>query len=242
MIKIAICHDRKAMVNQIENTILELSKIEKIPADTDVFYCGKALEKEIAFGTKYDLIFLDIQMKAGDGISTAQNIRRIDENVLLICISGDDKNIMELFQLDVYAFIKKPIDREIFEKTFLKAYGKICSKMIYFTFCYKYQEYKILCKDILYFESSGRKITLYVRNGDIYTFNQKLSEVEEKISDGNIPFIRIHQSFLVNYHLIRSRSKAEITLIDGTRLPVSGDRQKDFSRHYNMPLDDEACV
>ena len=55
MIKIAICHDRKAMVNQIENTILELSKIEKIPADTDVFYCGKALEKEIAFGTQYDL-------------------------------------------------------------------------------------------------------------------------------------------------------------------------------------------
>ena len=223
MIKIAICHDRKAMVNQIENTILELSKIEKIPADTDVFYCGKALEKEIAFGTKYDLIFLDIQMKAGDGISTAQNIRRIDENVLLICISGDDKNIMELFQLDVYAFIKKPIDREIFEKTFLKAYGKICSKMIYFTFCYKYQEYKILCKDILYFESNRRQITVHVK-AEQYTFYGKLDDIEQELKGQD--FVRCHQSFLVNAKQIKIVGGNALTLLSGETLPVSKSRRE----------------
>jgi len=48
-------------------------------------------------------------MENGDGITTAKNIRKTDENVLLIYVSGYDKYIMELFRLDVFAFIKKPI-------------------------------------------------------------------------------------------------------------------------------------
>ena len=93
--------------------------------------------------------------------------------------------------------------------------------MVYFTFSYKHEEYKILCKEILYFESNARKVTIYTQNGEHYTFNGKLSEIEQKMSDGKIPFLRVHQSYLVNYYLIRSRTKIEITLVNGKKLPIS---------------------
>ena len=96
MIKIAICDDENIIVNQIENIILNVCKTEGILVDTDAFYCGETLEKAVMLGTKYDLIFLDIQMKNGDGITTAKNIREMDENVLLIFVSGYDKYMMEL--------------------------------------------------------------------------------------------------------------------------------------------------
>ena len=51
--------------------------------------------------------FLDIQMKGGDGITAAENIRKVDDNVLLIYVSGYDKYMMELFRLDVFGFIKE---------------------------------------------------------------------------------------------------------------------------------------
>ncbi len=242
MIKLAICDDENMIVNQIENIILNLCERESIPVDIDVFYCGELLEKEILLGTKYDLIFLDIQMKNGDGITAAKNIRKMDENVLFIYVSGYDKYMMELFQLDVFAFIKKPIHEKIFIQTFLKANRKICNKMFYFIFRYKNQEYKIPCKDILYFESRGRKISIYHRSGEIDTFNGKLSEVEIKLSDGKIPFMRIHQSYLVNYYLIKSRSKTEVTLVNGIKLPISEDRQKKFSYQYSMLLGGEVDV
>ena len=242
MIKIAICDDENIIVNQIENIILNVCKTEGILVDTDAFYCGETLEKAVMLGTKYDLIFLDIQMKNGDGITTAKNIREMDENVLLIYVSGYDKYMMELFRLDVFAFIKKPIHEEIVIKTFLEANLKIINKMFYFTFRYKNEEYKIPCKDILYFDSSGRKVNIHNRNGEIDVFNGKLSDVELKLLDGKIPFMRIHQSYLVNYYLIKSRSKSEVSLVNGTKLPISEDRQKNFSYQYSRLIGGEIDV
>ena len=89
MIKIAICDDENVIASQIENIIWNICKEENIPIDTDVFYSGHELEKEVFEGTKYDLIYLDIQMINGDGITTAKNIRKIDKNVLLRLFRGN---------------------------------------------------------------------------------------------------------------------------------------------------------
>ena len=189
MIRIAVCDDENVIVNQIEHIISEVCKRESIPVNIDVFYSGRELKRQVTSGTKYDIIFLDIQMKGGDGITAAENIRKVDDNVLLIYVSGYDKYMMELFRLDVFGFIKKPIDEEILTKTFLETYQRVCSKMVYFTFSYKHEEYKILCKEILYFESNARKVTIYTQNGEHYTFNGKLSEIEQKMSDRKIPVV-----------------------------------------------------
>lgn len=210
--------------------------------DTEVYNSGFALEKGILTGQKFDLIYLDIQMKNGDGISTARNIRKMDENVIIIFVSSYDKYMMELFRLDVFAFIKKPIEQDSFSKTFLEANRKICSKNFFYAFKYRNQEYKIPCKDILYYESRGRQITIYERGGETYVFNGKLSDVEKNLEEGKIPFLRIHQSYLVNYLLIKSRTKSEVVLINGTKLKISEDKQKKFSRDYGQLLRGEINV
>ena len=223
MIRIAVCDDENVIVNQIEHIISEVCKRESIPVNIDVFYSGRELKRQVTSGTKYDIIFLDIQMKGGDGITAAENIRKVDDNVLLIYVSGYDKYMMELFRLDVFGFIKKPIDEEILTKTFLETYQRVCSKMVYF-------------------ESNARKVTIYTQNGEHYTFNGKLSEIEQKMSDGKIPFLRVHQSYLVNYYLIRSRTKIEITLVNGKKLPISEERQKYFNQQYSHLLGGEINV
>ncbi len=79
-------------------------------------------------------------------------------------------------------------------------------------------------------------------DGNTETFNGKLSEVEEKLSEGKVPFLRIHQSYLVNYHLIKSRTKSQVTLVNGMKLTISEDRQKNFSREYARLLEREINV
>ena len=124
MINIGICDDEVKVAGRMENLLLEISDQEKIPINVDVFYSGNTLEKEILKGTKYDLIYLDIQMENGDGITAAKNIRKVDENVLFIFVSGYEKYALELFRLDVFEFIKKPFDDRIFREVFLKANKK----------------------------------------------------------------------------------------------------------------------
>lgn len=242
MIRIAICDDEELISTQMEEVILNICKRESILVEVNVFTCGNSLEKDILKGTKYDLLYLDIQMNNGDGITTAKNIRKMDENVLIIFVSGHVKYIMELFILDVFTFVKKPIDYVAFTKTCLEAIRKVGSKKYYFSFRYKGEEYKIACTEILYFESNGRKIKIYLRNGEIDEFNGKLSEVVLKLSQGKTAFLRIHQSYLVNYNLIKSRTKTEITLVNGTKLPISKEKQNEFGRQYSLLLGGEIDV
>ena len=63
MIRIAVCDDENVIVNQIEHIISEVCKRESIPVNIDVFYSGRELKRQVTSGTKYDIIFLDIQMK-----------------------------------------------------------------------------------------------------------------------------------------------------------------------------------
>lgn len=45
-------------------------------------------------------------LKAGGLRLVAKNIRMMNENELLIFVSGFDRSMMELFGLDVFAFVK----------------------------------------------------------------------------------------------------------------------------------------
>lgn len=236
MIKVAVCDDEKMIAAQIESLVLKICKNENILVNTDVFYDGESLEDEVLKGMFYDIIYLDIQMEKGDGITTARHIRAVDENVLLVYVSGYDNYLMELFRLDVFDFIKKPIEPEHFKDSFLDANKKIGNNKFYFTYRYKNEEHKVPCIEIIYFESRGRKINVHIKNGKIETFNGKLSEVETQMEGGKIPFLRIHQSYLVNYHHIKSRSKTDVTLINGKKLSVSEDRQKNFGEQYSRLL------
>lgn len=242
MIHIAICDDENVSVSHMESILMNVCRARGIQAEIEVFYCGATLEQSVQAGARYDMIYLDIRMNHGDGITAAKNIRKIDENVLFIYVSGYGRYMMEVFELDVFAFLLKPIKEEVLSNIFLKANLKVCNKLFYFQFHYKNEDYKIPCKDILYFESRGRKINIYLQNGEVETFNGKLSEVETRLSEGKIPFIRIHQSLLVNYYLIKSKSKSEVTLWNGVKLPISENRQKDFGRKYNKLLREEIDV
>lgn len=136
------------------------------------------------------------------------------------------------------SFIDLDVDKRI-QKLSVKGLLKICKNNFYFMFRYKGEEYKLPCKEILYFESAGKKIRVNLMNGDAEIFVGKLSDVAERLGNGKIPFLRIHQSYLVNYYWIRARSKTEVTLCNGTKLPISGERKKNFSFIYDMLLKEE---
>lgn len=242
LLTIAICDNEKTVAGQIETLLYDISQKHGIPIETDVFYSGPHLAHQIWNGKKYDIIYLDIEMEGVNGITAAEQIRTKDENVLLVFVSGYEKYMMELFRLDVLAFVKKPLDRTRFENIFLDANQRICKQRFYFTYHYKNTEYKTPCMDILYFESEGRKIIIHLQNGILESFNGKLNDVEKQLDDGKIPFLRIHKSYFVNYHHIKARAKAEIILTNGTRLPVSREIRNSFGTRYSRLLGGEIDV
>ncbi len=71
MINIAICDDNIATTGKIEEMLCRIAKRQFIPVETEVFWDGKHLEDAVEGGSRYDIIFLDIEMANEDGITAA---------------------------------------------------------------------------------------------------------------------------------------------------------------------------
>ena len=87
-------------------------------------------------------------------------------------------------------------------------------------------------KDIVYFESSGRKINIHLKDNKMEIFNGKLDNMEIKLSNSPSLFLRIHKSYLVNLSYIRAISGKKARLINELVLPISDDRKDNVRKQY----------
>lgn len=233
MLRIAICDDDLGFTGSLETLVLEESRSMGIRVDTAVFSDGKTLLKSIQSGERYGLIFIDIEMEQIDGISAARKIRETDRSVLFIYISGYDKYLKDLFEVEPFRFLSKPLDKEKFCRYFKEACHRIGETEVFYQFTFNRQIQKVPLKDVVYFESRNRVVYIFLRDGSTAYFYGKLSAVEKELADSRRYFLRIHQSFLVNYDYITKMNFSNITISMNRKeieLKISEDRQKEVRR------------
>lgn len=232
MIRVAICDDEKYIVEEIQMLLIEWCEKCGIEVEVNSFLNGKDLIKYIESGKTYDLIYLDIQMDQKDGIQTAKDIRNLDKDVYIIYVSGYDFYIEDIFDVSATNFIRKPIKKDRFQKLLYQIYEKISNRVLYFECTIGSEIKRITFHEIVFFESIGRIVKIHLRDGEVISFYGKLKDIEKEISNKNLAFIRVHQSFLVNFGYITNRARNELKVTTGELIPISRDRQKEFLMLY----------
>lgn len=235
MIKIAVCDDDINIVAKIEDRLEEKGRENLLKLAIDAFYSGESLQQSYNNGERYDIIYLDIEMNTINGIQIAKLIREIDKYVIIVYISSHEEYLIQLFEVEPFRFLKKPINFKLFDRYFMEAYRKIVSSGSYFEYDFKRNSIKILYSDIIYFESRGRCIYIVQKDKED-KFIGKLNYIEEKVAGSNNPFLRIHQSYLVNFHYIKKICFSKIELYDGKILLISEERQKIIREKYSQIL------
>lgn len=231
MLRIGICYDNLPSATWIEQLLDDIGKRKLIAIDIDLYCTGEELCKSIKNGIRYDILFIKVEMKWMNGIECAKHLRLIDPDVLLIYISGYEKHLMELFEAEPFGFIKSPIIPRVFEECFDRAYSKIEKKDIYFEYKFNKTLAKVLMRNILYFESKGRIIQIVLQD-KADKFYGKLNELENQLESSKFSFLRIHQSYLVNYRFIEKIGLTKVRLINGIELQISEDRKKNILDQY----------
>ena len=197
----------------------------------EIFYDGASLERIYEKGDRFDIIYLDIEMSGKNGIEAAKSIRRLDRDVLLIYVSSYETYFMQLFEVEPFRFIKKPIKETEFEEVIDFAYERIIEEDAYFEYKYNKTVGKVLIRKIMYFESAGRIVNIHTEEST-YRYYGKLDEVERRLVQNKIPFLRIHKSFYVNFHFVDKITFSKLILSDGTVLQISQDRQNIIRKRY----------
>ena len=111
MYRIAICDDEKSTCAEIESYILMYSKLRFIRNEIEVFYSGEAFCEYVKQGNFFDLLFLDIELPAINGIEVGKFVRTSlgDEKMDIIYISSKINYAMQLFQNRPMDFLVKPV-------------------------------------------------------------------------------------------------------------------------------------
>ncbi|MGN0299042.1 MAG: LytR/AlgR family response regulator transcription factor [Lachnospiraceae bacterium] len=219
MINIAICDDEMYYLGEIQKRLELLAKRRAVEVHIECYSDGDEFVKDMEEGLTFDLVYLDIEMRFRDGLDTASWIRQNDYHMLIIFISSHDEYIRKLFEAEPFRFLQKPIEENAFDLAFEKAVEKIEKlKNEYFIFHSGKNIMKLRCRDILYLESSGRKIIVHALN-HTYEYYEKLDQAEARLQ--GMRFIRIHKGYLVNMDNIEAFQYERVALIDGTVLNIS---------------------
>lgn len=231
MISIAICDDDKALTGVVEELLRRIAAEHGIDVVCEVFFDGVSLIKAVVEQRMYfDLVYLDIEMENVDGICTAQALREMELPILIVYLSGHDEYLKELFRTEPFCFLSKPIEEKKFLGVFLSAFDRIQKRTGYFTFSYNKAFHRIPFDWISCFESNGRVILIHMVGKENVLqqdrFYGKLDEIEKQIASKNGRFLRIHQSYLVNFDYIQIAASTEVVLLDGSRIQISEDRRK----------------
>ncbi len=231
MVNIAICDDDIRTTGRMEMLLHKIAKNNFVDTDIEVFWDAGSLVEAVKQGYYFDIIYLDIEMDREDGISAAKRIREYDKNVLIIYVTSHENHMQESFLVRPFRFLVKPVSKKQFEASFKDANEEINSVDFYFRYSYQRIKYKIPVREILYFESNKRKV-LIVTEKETFVVYSKLSQIQEGLKKCKMQFLRVHQSFLVNYKHIEGQAYDFIKMDNGKRIPISEDRRKLIREQY----------
>lgn len=237
MLQVAICDDERYIQGNLETMLIELGKIKNFLIDIEVFMDGKELVQKITDGQRFDIIFMDIEMKFVDGIKASEQIRKLDKGVQIIFVTSHDHYIRDVFKVAPIGFLSKPIKPEEVEHLFLYTLNYVKNQDAYYRFKYYKSYYQIPVREIIYFHSCLRDLEIVCKI-EKYQQCAKLTDAEKQLALCDCEFIRIHRSYLVNRRYIRQYAYEKIFLQNGEILPIG----KTYIKQMQTILNDERMV
>lgn len=222
--KIAICDDEIEIGEQIKDLI----RSQKTDCRIEFYSSGEEL---LASEVVFDIIFLDIQMEGMDGLSTARQLRR-KTDALLIFITGIREAVFDAFDVSAFHYLLKPVDQEKFGEVFRRAVEVYqAGRQEPLVIRTGGRSLTLERKDILYLESRGRKAEIHRKAdpAEIIEIYANMDVLEEQLGED---FYRCHRGYLVNLAYIRDYDRESIGLRNGEIICLSRRKYDEFVKAY----------
>lgn len=233
MVKVAICDDDESVTRDLEEILEKYAQEHAIHIDIGIFFDGQELIHYMDKNQeRYDILFLDIEMKKMNGLDTAMHIREIDRKMTLIYVTSHESYALEAYEVHPFHFLVKPLNKEAVQKCFEQAYTSIAPEERFFEYKFNKVVYQLPIKNIMYFKSKRRTIEIHMLDDVVKIYYGKLDETQKILDKSNNEFWRIHQSFLVNADYVYRKAYDYVELINGKLLSISPDCKKELNRQY----------
>ena len=225
--KIAICDDEKKIGLFMKEIIDRFYFVRDEEADIECFENGdQLLQSDLE---NIDILFLDIEMPGRNGLEVAREIRKVNQNMVIVFTTAYDKFVFESFKVKAYRYLLKPVKESDLIEALQSIQQELYSSAEEISFSFQNENYHVRIADILYVEGMRAKIWIQCKN-ETYRYRGALKSIDSMLKGKG--FFQIHQSYIINMNKIVRYGKTEIELEGGHKVPVSRYRWKAFQEEY----------
>lgn len=223
MFHIAICDDEGYFLLREQSLIKKYMDRMGYSYQTSIFHSGKDILDMGNSISKFDIIFLDINMEEIDGIETAKRIRKITKDTYIVFVTAFVTYALEGYKVDAVRYLLK--DDECLENAVNECLEAIVNKMNYSErkHIFEFQEgtIELRLENILYVESNLHKLTFHIigLKAEQYSMYERLDVIDEALHSAG--FCRIHKSFLINLRYVESIERYKAEFSNGVVLGIS---------------------
>lgn len=161
------------------------------------------------------ILLLDIEMGRMDGITMARTLRRDNDAVQIIFITGYSDYIADGYEVEALHYLMKPVDEAKLMAVLDRAADKLRRNERMLTLELSGEMVRLPVYQVRSAEVQGNYVTIHARTD--YTVRMTLSELEARLDDH---FFRLGRSALVNLGFVARVTRTAVTLSDGSTLPL----------------------
>ena len=217
---IGICEDDTVFTAWLEKELSAYYEGKKERFKMDSFASGEELLFKYPENVPFDCLILDIRLREIDGMELAKRIRKNDEAVPIIFLTGDQGYVFDGYKVGAVRYLLKPVRMpELIEV--MELVGKdvqIREKDSYISLNYEGEYRKIRISDIISVQVKGHYVTIYTESQS-YMLKETISNIQKKLGGEN--FVRVGRSAIVNLENVERISKEYCVMKDGSQIPVS---------------------
>ena len=207
-----------------------LAHLKRYARENRLELLTKRYESGILFLDQYrgefDLVFMDIDMPAMNGINVAKALREQDPHVLLIFVTALARFAMNGYEVDAFDFIVKPLQYNFFSAKMGRAMKKLASeKRTKMLIKSGERTLSVFIDEIRFVDIFNHVLSFHLEDETVST-RGTMKDVMESLSGGS--FAMCNKSCVVNLNYIQMIDGDEVVLTNGERLTISRPRKTEF--------------
>lgn len=214
-LKIAICDDEQNQIEYLTSIVSAWSKENGYICEMRTFPSAEAFLFAYEDDNAYDILLLDIEMKHITGVDLAKGIRKKDQTVQIIFITGYSEYISEGYEVAALHYLMKPVSQQKLFSVLDRAAEKIKQNEKCLNLPLSGEMVRVPLHEIKYLDVHQNYVTVHGKAD--YTVKRTLGEFEDLL---DTRFTRIGRAMIVNLTYISRVTKTDVYLSDGTVLPL----------------------
>ncbi|MEV7971761.1 LytTR family DNA-binding domain-containing protein [Cellulomonas sp. NPDC089187] len=224
MIRIGIVEDDPASAQLLVDYLERYRTEHDESFDVRVFADGSQIVR--GYRPDFDILLLDVEMPGLDGFATAERIRAVDRDVVIVFITNMAQYAIRGYEVDALSYVLKPVAYFAFSQEIRRSLERIRQRSSeYLLLPVEGGVARVDVADVVFAESMKHRIVVHTTT-ERYGMTGALKTLEAQLTPHG--FFRSNSCYLVNLRHVQGVRQNSCQLVGGHDLVISRPRKKAF--------------